>query len=893
MPLAPGTKLGPYEILSPLGAGGMGEVYRARDTRLERAVAIKILPAHLSTDPARKLRFEREAKTVSALNHPNICSLFDVGSQDGTDFLVMECIEGESLADRLAKGPLPTEQVLKIGTEIADALDKAHRGGVVHRDLKPANIMITKSGAKLLDFGLAKPAIAPTTGVTVTNTAGSSPVTEQGTIVGTYQYMSPEQVEGKELDGRSDIFSLGAVLYEMLTGKRAFEGKSPFSVASAILEKEPAPIPSIKPLTPRSLDHVVRRCLAKDPDDRWQSARDLALELKSISSADSSAQSSAAALPLIRKKNRGELLAWSFAVLATVAALGAFFLRRPAAADPAFPVFSSIISPAGTSFEIEGDMGTQPALSPDGSSLVFGAGGELWLRSLRTGSERALPGAHGAMNPFWAPDNSSVAFFTDGKLKTLEINSGVIRSLCNAPAGRGGSWGSTGVIVFTPGPRDVIHQVPVSSGVSAPITKLDTKLHSTHRWPFFLPDGQHFLYLATNHSSPQAEQNGIFVASLDGKVNRFLVASLAGASYAQGNLLFVRDSTLLAQPFDLKSLSLSGSPHPVADGVVLDLGVWHSTFTASQLSNTLIFQTGSATAQSRLEWVDRSGKHLSFVGDQGVFLGPRLSRDGQRFLVSSGDPTHDVWLYNSSGPQKTRLTFEGFIAGEPVWSPDGSRFTVTLGMPNSMFRIVARSSTGAGESVSLQELPSADSATDWSPDGRYVLTESANLSSGDSEISVVPLAAGEKPRLLPIANTGTQTSGQFSPDGRFIAFTMLANGTPQIFVVPFSGGNGMWQASTDGGRWPRWSHDGKQIYFVSMRNEMMSVDVHEQGNNIEVGHAARLFTFRPSVRIYRVGMINYDVSPDGKRFLLVVAADENNRPLTVLQNWTNLLPARP
>jgi len=280
MPLAPGTKFGPYEILSPLGAGGMGEVYRARDTRLERAVAIKILPAHLSTDPARKLRFEREAKTVSALNHPNICSLFDVGSQDGTDFLVMECIEGESLADRLAKGPLPTEQVLKIGTEIADALDKAHRGGVVHRDLKPANIMITKSGAKLLDFGLAKPAIAPTTGVTVTNTAGSSPVTEQGTIVGTYQYMSPEQVEGKELDGRSDIFSLGAVLYEMLTGKRAFEGKSPFSVASAILEKEPAPIPSIKPLTPRSLDHVVLRCLAKDPDDRWQSARDLALELK-------------------------------------------------------------------------------------------------------------------------------------------------------------------------------------------------------------------------------------------------------------------------------------------------------------------------------------------------------------------------------------------------------------------------------------------------------------------------------------------------------------------------------------------------------------------------------------------------------------------------------------
>ena len=871
----------------------MGEVYRARDTRLDRSVAIKILPAHLSADPARKLRFEREAKTVSALNHPNICSLFDVGSQNGTDFLVMECIEGESLADRLPKGPLPTEQVLKIGTEIADALDKAHRSGVVHRDLKPGNIMLTKTGAKLLDFGLAKPTSAPAGGVTLTNVAANSPVTEQGAIVGTYQYMSPEQVEGQELDGRSDVFSFGTVLYEMLTGQRAFEGKSQFSVASAILEKEPAPISSIKPLTPRSLDHIVRRCLAKDPDDRWQSARDLALELKSISTADSSAQSSGAALPLTRKKNRREILAWSFAVLAAIAALAVFFLRRPDAAAPAFPVFSSIIPPAGTSFEIEGDMGTQPALSPDGSSLVFGAGGELWLRSLRTGSEHTLPGAHGAQNPFWSPDSLSIGFFTDGKLKTLEVNSGVVRSLCNAPASRGGAWGSSGVILFTPGPRDVIHQVPVAGGASTPITKLDTKLHSTHRWPFFLPDGQHFLYVASNHSSPQGERNGIYVASLDGKLNRFLVASLAGAAYAQSNLLYVRDSTLLAQPFDLKTLTLSGSPHPVVDSVVLDLGVWHSTFTASLVSNTLIFQTGAAMAQSRLEWVDREGKLLSFVDEKGVYLGPRLSKDGQHFLVTAGDPTHDVWLYNSSGPQKTRLTFDGFIAGEPTWSPDGSRFTVTLGMPNSMFRVVTRSSSGSGESTTLQELPSADSATDWSPDGRYLLTESANLTSGDSEVSVVPLDPREKPRVLPVANTGTQTSGQFSPDGRFIAFTMLANGTPQIFVVPFSAGNGMWQASTDGGRWPRWSRDGKQLYFLSMRNEMMSVDMREKGDSIEVGHAVRLFSYRPSVRIYRVGMIDYDVSPDGKRFLLVVAADENNRPLTVLQNWTSVLPARP
>jgi Tol biopolymer transport system component len=379
------------------------------------------------------------------------------------------------------------------------------------------------------------------------------------------------------------------------------------------------------------------------------------------------------------------------------------------------------------------------------------------------------------------------------------------------------------------------------------------------------------------------------VASLDGKVNRFVVASLAGAAYAHGNLLYIRESTLFAQPFDLKSLTLSGTPHAIAEGVVLDLGVWHATFTTSQQSDDLIFQTGSAMAQSPLEWVDRTGKHLNFVGEKDVYLGPRLSRDGLRFLVTMGDPTHDVWLFNTDGTLKTRLTFDGVIASEPTWSPDGSRFTVTLGLPNSTFRIVSRPASGSGESATVQELKSSDTATDWSSDGRYLLTESGNAVRGDSEISVVPLDAPEKPRVLPIGNGATQTSPQFSPDGKFVALCMLANALPQVFVVPFAGGNGMWQVSSDGGKWPRWSRDGKQLYFVSMRNEMMSTEIQEKGSSVEVGHAVSLFSFRPSLRIYRLGMIGYDVSPDGKRFLLVVAADENNRPLTLLQNWTALL----
>jgi serine/threonine protein kinase/Tol biopolymer transport system component len=883
MALTSGTKLGPYEIQSPLGAGGMGEVYRARDTRLDRTVAVKILPAHFSTDPARKLRFEREAKTVSALNHPNICSLFDVGSQDSIDFLVMECIEGETLAERLAKGALPLEQVLKLGTQVADALDKAHRCGVVHRDLKPGNIMVTKTGAKLLDFGLAKTAVASAISLDLSATAGSSPVTEEGTVVGTFHYMSPEQVEGKELDGRSDIFSFGAVLYEMLTGQRAFTGKSQLSVASAILEKEPAPISSIKPLTPRSLDHVVRRCLAKDPDDRWQSARDLALELQSISQLDS-APASGTVLARSGLRNRHELIAWAVAAIALLAVL-ALWLIPPKIESSGPPTYSSIVAPGGASFQIEGDQGAPPALAPDGSAVVFGAGDELWYRSLRGGTERVLPGTHGATFPFWSFDSSSIGFFADAKLKSLDIGSGVVRSLCDAPSARGGSWGTSGIILFSPAVREVIYQIPASGGSPTPVTHLDPKLHTTHRWPFFLPDGQHFLYLATNHSYPQAEQNGVYLASLDGKANRHLVSSLAGAAYALGNLLYVNQSILYAQPLDLKKQALTGVPVPLADGIVVDLGVWHATFAVSQ-TNELTYQTGSASAQSRLEWVDRQSKHLSFVSDKGSIFGPRLSRDGRRLLVALGDPSADLWVFDASSPNKTRVTFDGAVVSEPVWSPGDSRFSVSIGLPKNRFDLIMKPSSGSGPTTVLQETDDNDSPTDWSPDGRYLLTE--RFLHGGSEIWLHPLTPGEAARPLLTSSTtaGLQSSGQFSPDGKFVAFTLSTNVGPQVLAVPFPSGNGMWQVSVDGGRWPRWRRDGKELYFISTGNVLTAVDVREKGDSLEVGRPVPLFPVHPSLRTYRQGMIDYDVSPDGKRFLLNAAADENTRPLTLLVNWT-------
>src|SRR5712664_477956 len=505
MRLSAGVRLGPYEILDAIGAGGMGEVYRAKDTRLDRTVAIKILPAHLSSDPVRKQRFEREAKTISSLNHPNICVLYDVGQQDGIDYLVMECIEGETLAQRLQKGALPLEQVLKYGMQIADALDKAHRNGIVHRDLKPGNIMLTPAGAKLLDFGLAKPTAPLSSAETLTAATRNSPVTEQGTIVGTFQYMSPEQIEGKELDGRSDLFSLGAVLYEMVTGQRAFQGKRQLSVASAILEKEPTPISTVKPLTPPALDRAIRRSLAKEVDKRWQSAADLAGELQWIAEAGSQAGIPA---PVVSQRKLRESLAWSVAALlavglAPVALL--YFREKPPA--PAAPVHFHVQAPENTT------LGPYLKLSPDGRKLAFVAGDRLWVHFLDTGESRDLTAATGA--PFWSPDSRIIGYPLQGKLKKIEATGGAPQTVADLPArgGGGGAWNQDGVIVF--GGPSGLFWVPASGGVPVQITAVDPARQEVfHAGPSFLPDGRHFAYFRV---STDREKSAIYLDSVDVK----------------------------------------------------------------------------------------------------------------------------------------------------------------------------------------------------------------------------------------------------------------------------------------------------------------------------------------------------------------------------------------
>jgi eukaryotic-like serine/threonine-protein kinase len=584
--LASGAKLGPYEIVAPLGAGGMGGVYRARDTRLDRTVAIKILPAHLSSDPEAKQRFEREARAISSLNHPNICTLYDVGHQDGIDYLVMEFLEGQTLADRLMKGPLPLDQVLKYGIEICEGLEKAHKTGVIHRDLKPSNVMLTKTGAKLMDFGLAKatPATAPPSSsltATISGPSADQPLTARGTLVGTFQYMSPEQLEGQDADARSDIFALGALLYEMATGKRAFTGKTQASIVAAILASEPPPISTLQPMSPPALDQAAKVCLAKDPDERLQTVHDVKLQLKWIADGGaSSATQAGIATPAKgtpRIRERALAAALVFALIALV--LGFVHFRHPVSDAPS--VRSSILPPKNASF-VNGVANSGYALSPDGTRLVFSAQSvegrtTLWMRPLNSLATQELAGTENASFPFWSPDGQWIGFFADGKLKKVPASGGSVQVICDAPLGRGGTWNAQGVIVFTPSTVDPLFRVSANGGTPTPVTQLDASLgETTHRWPDFLPDGVHFLYLGRQFSL--AKPSAIYVGSLDSLSHKKIRDGFTEAHYAApGYLVFGREhGTLFAQRFDLSSLSVVGEAVPIAGDVSAQTNVMHA-----------------------------------------------------------------------------------------------------------------------------------------------------------------------------------------------------------------------------------------------------------------------------------------------------------------------------
>ena len=853
----------------------MGEVYRARDTRLERTVAIKILPAQFSSDPVRKQRFEREAKTISSLNHPHICTLHDIGHQDGIDYLVMECVEGETLAKRLEKGPLPLDQVLKFGAQIADALDKAHRSGIVHRDLKPGNIMLTPAGAKLLDFGLAKPALPLATAATLTAAAKQSPVTEQGTIIGTFQFMSPEQVEGKEVDGRSDIFSLGAVLYEMLTGRRAFEGKSQLSVASAILEKEPAPISSVKPMTPPALDHAVKKCLAKPPDARWQSASDLASELMWIT--ESNGQAAGTAFGEAPGKTRRRA-AWLIAgVLAGAAIVGA--VRWPSSKPPE----EAMYFPAPMPFSAR-----DIAVAPNGHTIAVIAYLEsarrnaLWIYELGSQSASNLADTEGANFPFWSPDNRSIAFFADGKLKKVEVSGGPVQTVCDAPSGRGGTWNKDGVIVFTPDARSgvALYRVSASGGTVTTVSSLDkSRGELSHRWPMFLPDGTHYLYMATNFAG-QKSVDAIFVGSLDSNEKRFVVEATANAAYAApGYLLFYRDKALFAQRFDLKRFALTGEPTTILNDIQYQPQVKRAVFGASE-KGVLAAQSGIGVALSELLWFDRKGKEVGAVGRPDVYGNVFLAPNGKSVAVSMTDiasQNTDIWTYDLQRGGAKRLTFDPAADSVPIWSPDAARL-VFASNRTSFNDLHIKNSDGAQEEKSIVHGDIDKFPNDWSRDGKYILY------TQDTDLWFVTLP--ELKSSLFLKAPSVLRNGQFSPDGKWVAYSSNESGKWEIYVTSFPEPRGKWQVSAGGGEQPRWRGDGKELFYISSDGKIMAAPV-TTGANFDASTPVALFQVTPRQPVPIYDLFVYDVSRDGQRFLINTELKQaGSAPMSIVLNWT-------
>jgi len=886
-----GTKLGSYEVVAQIGAGGMGEVYRARDTRLDRIVAIKVLPAHLADKPELRERFEREARTIASLNHPHICTLYDIGRQDGMDFLVMEYLEGETLAQRLQKGPLPLEQVLQFAIEIADALDKAHRKGVTHRDLKPGNIMLTESGSKLLDFGLAKlrQEAAPATSASQLPTASvKDAVTQQGAILGTLQYMAPEQVEGKQdqIDARTDIFAFGIVVYEMATGKKAFAGQTQASVMAKILESDPPPMASLQPMTPPALDRVVRKCLAKQQEKRWQDASDLCDELKWI------AEGGTQIVPTVAAEARGSrafrrrplVFVLGALVLGALVSGVAIWNLRPA--PSAKPVTRTIIAlPPGDRLPSATNDQQMVAISPDGSELAYvaihGRTQQLYLRGMNSLEAKPVPGTEDATNPFFSPTSQWLGFFVGGKLKKVSVAGGAAVTLGgDVSFARGGTWSGQGSIIFTPTANSFLQQISDSGGALRPVTHFE-KGEATHRWPEFLPDGRSLLF-AAGPSSGNWANSQVVVQSLGTGERRSLIQGGTNPRYAlSGHLLYAQAGTLMAAPFDAQRLQLMGSAVPVLENVLQSAATGAAQYSLSA-TGSLVYISGGANALPRkLVWVTRNGVEQAIPAPPHSYNYPRLSPDGRRVSVTIVEQESQTYVYDLARDALARLTFGGNLNQYAVWSPDGKRVAFSsnreLGPPNVFWE----PSDGSGGVERLTTSEYIREPNSFSPDGQSLAFTEVNPTTG-FDIWILRLDVRKAEAFIQAPSN--QTGAQFSPDGHWLAYNSDESGHSEVYVQSYPGPGGKWQISTEGGTEPVWNRNGRELFY-RIGDNMMVVEVTTQPS-FSAGKPRTLFA-GPYLSAPGNLLPNYDVSGDGQRFLMIKAGEEETAltQIVVVQNW--------
>jgi len=896
MSIAAGTRLGTYEVRALIGAGGMGEVYAAHDSKLDRDVAIKVLPEQFARDSERLARFQREAKLLAALNHPNIAAIYGLEQSGSTHYLVMELVPGQTLRERVAgERAVPVEEALGIAEQIAEALEAAHNSekGIIHRDLKPANVKVTPEGrVKVLDFGLAKAfAVEPSTEDIANSPTLSAAPTMQGVIMGTAAYMSPEQARGKAVTKATDIFAFGAVLYELLTGKQAFQGEDVGDILATVVKTEPdwSRLPEA---TPSAIRTLLKRCLRKDRRQRLQDAASLRIEIEDVLSGASAGEPVSAAVAQ-RRRPIGWMVAAAVLFLATVG-LGAGVAYLYRALGEVEPVRFFVSAPVKTVFD-SGTVGrgfSSGVISPDGRQIAFtarDAAGKVlvWVRPLDTLAAQALQGTDGAALPFWSPDSRSLGFFAEGKLKRIDAAGGPVQTLCDAPTGRGGTWNRDGVILFAPSTQGPVYRVASAGGEPVAVTKL-TPPQTGHRLPSFLPDGRHFLYVTTGGANL-----GVYVGAVDSaESKRLLDADSNGLYSSSGDLLFVRQGTLLRQSFDARTLELSGDPTPVAEQVAVGIPLI-GAFSASE-NGVLVYRNGPVSGGNmQLAWFDRTGRAVETFGTPGGYRGVDVSPDGQRIAVHRHDGTGgDIWLFESAR-RGTMLRFTFDVSQDnsmPIWSPDGSR--IAFGSRrNGKWGLYLKPANGTGREELLFESDLAKTPMSWSPDGKTIVYWVVDPQTG-SDQWVLPLT-GDRKAVPFLQSPFIEQWPQISPDGKWIAYTSNETGRPEIYVRPFPSGEGKWQISTNGGTFPRWRRDGKELFYMGAISlgKMISVKVNPAGATFEYGDPVELFDSGYVTVGHPGGDYHpYAVSADGQRFLIprpeaTGGAEVAAAPITVVVNW--------